>query len=78
MKHVRLEKRDWQLSCCTFSRSSVSGCQREVTCEPEKVSRGQLSALSEDLWKPPKTFSLAVSLDSAFYRLAFVRAVEGT
>jgi len=46
LKHVKREKCDWQLSRRTFSGSSVSGCQREITCEPEKVGRGELPAVS--------------------------------
>lgn len=55
LKHVKREKCDWQLSCCTCSGSSVSGCQSEITCKPGKMAEGNYQEFQNEIFGLKRT-----------------------
>lgn len=58
LKHVKLQKCDWQLSSCIFFRNSVSGCQRDITCKPRKLQRGTTCTSERIPWGLENNFLL--------------------
>lgn len=58
LKHVKLQKCDWQPSSCIFLRSSVSGCHRDITCEPGKLQKGTTCTSERIPWGLENNFLL--------------------